>query len=53
MASDTVAKTTEAEAEEAPPGEDMPLKTEVMMQETGAGDGSQMLVGGAGTSLLS
>ncbi|XP_015267404.1 PREDICTED: pre-mRNA-processing factor 39-like isoform X1 [Gekko japonicus] len=42
MASDTVAKTTEAEAEEAPPGEDMPLKAEPM-PETGAGDGSQIL----------
>ncbi|XP_054845930.1 pre-mRNA-processing factor 39-like isoform X2 [Eublepharis macularius] len=42
MASETVAKTAEAEAEEAPPGEDVPLKAETQ-QETGAGDGIQML----------
>ncbi|XP_044282806.1 pre-mRNA-processing factor 39-like isoform X2 [Varanus komodoensis] len=40
IVSDTSAKTTEMEAEEAPPGEDMPLKTDTL-QETG--EGSQML----------
>ncbi|XP_061462610.1 pre-mRNA-processing factor 39-like isoform X3 [Rhineura floridana] len=40
MASETVAKATEMEAEEAPPGEDVPLKTEAKQE---AGEGSQML----------
>ncbi|XP_048371187.1 pre-mRNA-processing factor 39-like isoform X1 [Sphaerodactylus townsendi] len=42
MASETGAKTTEVEAEEAPPGEDLPLKPEVT-QETGVGDTGQIL----------
>ncbi|XP_053134625.1 pre-mRNA-processing factor 39-like isoform X2 [Hemicordylus capensis] len=40
MVSETVAKTTEAEAEEAPPGEDLPLKTEAKLE---AGDTSHVL----------
>nr|XP_020633081.1 pre-mRNA-processing factor 39-like isoform X2 [Pogona vitticeps] len=40
MASETGAKATEMEVEEAPPGEDMPLKTEARQE---AGDGSHIL----------
>ncbi|XP_007439959.1 pre-mRNA-processing factor 39-like isoform X1 [Python bivittatus] len=40
MASETVAKTAEMEAEEAPPGEDLPPKAETKQETT---DGSQML----------
>ncbi|XP_042295539.1 pre-mRNA-processing factor 39-like isoform X2 [Sceloporus undulatus] len=40
MASETGAKTTEMEAEEAPPGEDLPLKTDTKQE---MGDGSQVL----------
>lgn len=42
LSSEAGAKTAEAEAEEAPPGEDMPLKLEAKME---AGDGSHVLVG--------
>ncbi|XP_063001860.1 pre-mRNA-processing factor 39-like isoform X2 [Elgaria multicarinata webbii] len=41
MVSETVAKTTEMEAEEAPPGEDVPLKMEAQQE---AGDGSHVLL---------
>ncbi|XP_063173338.1 pre-mRNA-processing factor 39-like isoform X2 [Candoia aspera] len=41
MASETVTKMTEMEAEEAPPGEDLPLKVVETKQETA--DGSQVL----------
>lgn len=42
ITSETGAKSTEAEVEEAPPGEDVPPKVEAKME---AGDGSHVLVG--------